>query len=310
MNDPRNDMNTGSEFDATRHLAFAKDRLVAVYESASAPSQGKQSMAEYTLVALDLKDGSVRDEKKFIGKWGAIPSLYSTLAGAVMEVEGNLVQLEPDLTETGRRFEIKRGRVTQLSPDGSTMAWETTPGITLLDAKTLSPTNVRLDASIAGSLSTNAVLNNNKSMPSVYPKDTAYVWVTDTNGERLLFHGTCGGPPSFITNEIIFIAGCGQLRLLDLEGHLIHEANVPGNGRLAGVSQNGKRFAIVASATMGDPSVVLFEHFILFDTDTGQPIAMVRSADMPANQSWSAFSPDGVLFATGGPGQLNLYRVP
>jgi hypothetical protein len=303
-------MNTGSQFEATRHMAFSADRLVVVYESASAPYQGKQPMAEYTLVSLDLKAGAVKNQTRFIGKWGFSPKLYATRGGDVVFDNGRLIQLKGDLRETGRHFDLNQGRVNQMSPDGSTMAWETTPGITLLDAETLTPTGTRLDASIAGSVNHNAVLNNNKSWPSTYPKDHEFVTITNAVGENLLFHGECGGAPSFLTNELIFVAGCGKVKMFDLQGSLVHQANLDGNVRFAAVSRNGKRFAVVVDESRGDFPVVLFEHFILFDMDTGQAIAMVRTTHMPAYQSWSALSADGTLFASGDASELSLYRVP
>jgi hypothetical protein len=306
----RDAMNTGSQFEATRHMVFSADRLIAVYESASAAYQGKQPMAEYPLVSLDLRDGTVENQKRFVRKWGFSPRLYATRGGGVVFNSGSLIQLKGDLTETGRRFDFNRGRVDQMSPDGSTMAWETTPGITFLDAETLAPTGTRLDASVAGSVNPNAVLNNNKSWPSVYPKDHGFVTITNATGEKLLFHGECGGAPRFLTNELIFIAGCGKVKIFDLQGSLVRQMNLDGNVRFAGVSRNGKRFAVVVDESRGDFPVVLSEHFILIDTDTSQAIAMVRTTHMPAHQSWSAFSEDGALFASGDATELSLYRVP
>lgn len=304
------EMNTGNEFEATRHLVFAKDRLVTVYESASAPYQGKQPMSEYTLVSLDLKDGSVRNNRRFIGKWGFTPKLYATQDGNIVTANGSLIQLNADLTNTGRHFDLTRGLVDQMSPDGSTMAWETLPGVTLLDAVTLTVTSTHLTSSTPTSVSRAAILTDNIQWTRDYPHDRAFVTLIDSRGERLLFHSECGGRPAFLTNELVFVAGCGTIRMLDLKGHLMHEANVGGNVRFAGASQNGKRFAVVVDESRGDPSVVIFEHFILFDTETGRPIAMVRTEHMPAYQSWSAFSSDGALFATGDASELNLYQVP
>lgn len=305
-----NAMNTGSEFAATRHLAFAGDRLVAVYESATAPYQGKQPMAEYALISLDAKTGGTRNEKRFIGPWGATPSLYANRTGNLVVTDRNLTELHPDLTDTALRFEVSRGRVEQMSPDGSTMAWETTPGITLLDAATLAPTATHLDFSVADSVSHDAVLTAGISRPIEFPKDRSFVTLIDVYGHHLIFHDRCGGRPSFLTNELIYIGDCEGIKLMDREGHLVHKAVVPGNVRFAGVSQNGKHFAVVVSESRGDPSVTLFEHFILFDTESFQPLAMIRTEHMPENQSWSAFSEDGKLFACGSSDALSLYKVP
>lgn len=179
-------MNTGSEFDATRHLAFAGDRVVAIYESALAPYQGKQPMAEYALVSLDLQTGRTVNEKHFIGHWGTTPSLYANRNGNVVIADRNLDELHPDLTNSASHFEVSRGRVEQMSPDGSTMAWETTPGITLIDASTLIPTINRLDFGVAGSMSRDAVLTNNISWPVAFPKDHSFVTLIDSNGQHLI----------------------------------------------------------------------------------------------------------------------------
>jgi hypothetical protein len=303
-------MNTGSEFGATRHMAFAKDRLVVVYESGSAPYQGKQPMSEYVLVSLDLKNGAVRNEKRSIGKWGFAPKVYSTQDGEIVVDDWNLLQLRGDLTETGKRFEITKGIVDQMSPDGSTMAWETLPGVTLLDALAMTPTAQHLDGSVLTSVSRTAILTDNIHWIRDYPKDTSFVTLIDVQGERLLFHGECGGRPAFITNDLVFVAGCGGVNLIDLQGRLMKRTEVAGNVRFAGVSQNGKRFAVVVNESRGDFPVVIYEHFILFDTETGRAIATVRTEHMPSYQSWSAFSADGSLFASGDATELSLYQVP
>ena len=301
------DVNTGSEFAATRQLAFARDRLVAVYESRSAPYQGKQPMAEYVLVSLDLQAGAVRNQRRFIGLWGATPSLYTASNGNPILADSSLTELKGYLPDAGPHFALSRGRVEQMSPDGTTMAWETTPGITLVDASALTPMGTHLDADVDTAVSQDAVLTDNISWPRAYPKDHSFVTLIDTQGEHLIFHGECAGRPSFLTNELILIGG---VAVLDRQGHLVRKVDVPVNARFAGVSQNGKRFAVVVSESRGDPSVVLFEHFLLFDTETGRSLGMVRTEHMPANQTWSAFSPDGTLFASGDATALSLYQVP
>ena len=305
-----NAMNTGSEFAATRHLAFAGDRLVAVYESARAPYQGKQPMAEYAIVSLDTKTGGTINEKRFIGHWGATPSLYSNRNGNLILADDALTELHPDLTNSGLRFEVSRGRVEQMSPDGSTMAWETTPGITFLNASTLTATTKHLDFQVAGAVSRDAVLTTNMSRPVEFPNDHSFVTLIDSHGDHLIFHDRCGGSPNFLTNDLIFIKDCEGIRLINRDGHLVRKSPMQGNDRFAGVSQNGKRFAVAVSESRGDPSVRLFEHFVLFDTERAKPLAMIRIEHMPENQSWSAFSADGELFACGDATALSLYKVP
>jgi hypothetical protein len=83
-----------------------------------------------------------------------------------------------------------------------------------------------------------------------------------------------------------------------------------GKGNFAGVSQNGKRFALQFSDQRGDPSVLLYERFVIYDSTTAKPVASILIDSLPERQSWSAFSPDGRYFAVGNPNKLSLYAVP
>lgn len=113
------------------------------------------------------------------------------------------------------------------------------------------------------------------------------------HGFRLLFHGDCGFPAQFLNNETVMLLGCGKIRTMDVRGTILKEATISGPARFAGVSQNGKRLALEFSDERGDPSLLLYEYFTIFDTETLQPVATVRISDMPERQSWSAFSPTG-----------------
>src|SRR6185437_11934310 len=88
-----NDMNTGSEFSATRQMVITGNRLIAVYDAGFAPYQGKQPMSNYRLVSLDLQSGRLRNENAFVGKWGAMPELYATLEDKVIVASGSLREL-------------------------------------------------------------------------------------------------------------------------------------------------------------------------------------------------------------------------
>jgi hypothetical protein len=81
-------------------------------------------------------------------------------------------------------------------------------------------------------------------------------------------------------------------------------------GGFAGASRDGSRFAINSSGEEGDPSFLIYEHFIIYDGNTAAPIAMVPIKNLPERQSWSAFSPDGKYFVVGNPNDLNMYQVP
>ena len=59
----------------------------------------------------------------------------------------------------------------------------------------------------------------------------------------------------------------------------------------------------------GDPPILLYERFIVFDGESLKPLAAIDISDSES-QSWSAFSPDGVYFVAGNPNRLTLYRLP
>ena len=304
-------MNTGSAYNSRRQVIFAGDRLLVSFDAGSAPYEGKQPMSNYRLLSLDLQTGTVLRSKEFTGKWGHMPLLYATnTANAILQHE-SLKSLNPDLSDSGHGFTPDHGRVTQISPDGSTMAWETTPGSTLLDSRTLTPLPQHLDESVPTSVSRRAVLTDNTYWLKDYPNDHAFVTLTDHTGKHLLFHGECGGRPEFLTDEKVLVAGCGKIRVISIDGKILHETQtLDGAPTFAGVSQDGRRFAIEFSEVRGDPPMPLYDHFVIYDTETVKALAIVRILDLPEYNSWAALSPDGNLFAAGSPNNLSLYRVP
>jgi hypothetical protein len=302
-------MNTGSEFAATRQVAFAGDRVLAIFDAGSAPYVGKQPMSKYRLLSLDVKTGAIKNSREFGGRWGAMPYVFATNDGHVVLEQGSLKSLNPDLTDAGLHLDVDRGRVHEISPDGSTMAWETTPGTVLLDSQTLAPVGKHLTESAPSSVSATSVLTDNTSWFRDYPKDHTFVALTDEHGSRLLFHGDCGSQPKFLNNETVMLVGCGKITTINLRGTILQEAAVAGRGRFAGVSQNGRRFALEFSYERGDPSLLLYEYFTVFDTETLHPVATVRVSEMPERQSWSALSPDGRYLVAGNPDQLSLYKL-
>ena len=189
------------------------------------------------------------------------------------------------------------------------MTWETFPGIALIDTSTLAVSPAHIDASIADSVSHDPILTNNIYWVKKYPTDHGFVTKIDSDGEHLIFHGDCAGFPQFLGDQRIFLAGCGKIRILDTTGKILREIALFGDPRFAGVSQNSKRFAVVVSESQGDPAIVIYEHFFIFDTETARPVTMIRSGSLPALQSWSAFSADGNLFAAGTPEQMTLYQL-
>jgi hypothetical protein len=63
------------------------------------------------------------------------------------------------------------------------------------------------------------------------------------------------------------------------------------------VPQDGKRFAIEFSEFRGDPPMALYDHFVIYDTETAKAIATIRIVDLPEYYSWAALSFNGNLFA-------------
>jgi hypothetical protein len=304
-------MNTGSTFDSRRQIVIAGDRLLVSFDAGSAPYEGTQPMSNYRLLSLNLETGAIVNSRAFTGKWGSMPLLYATNDGRAILNDKSLESLNPDLTDAGPQFAPDRGRVDQMSPDGSTMAWETMPGSTLLDSRTLNPLPRHLDESVPTSVSNRAVLTNNTYWYGRYPNDHSFVTLTDETGEHLIFHGECGGRPEFLTDEKVLVAGCGNIRIIDTHGNLLQESRSAGDSpSFAGASQDGKRFAMEFSETRGDPPMPLYDHFVIYETETVKPLAIVRVSDLPEFSSWSAISPDGKLFAAGNPNRLSLYRVP
>lgn len=303
-------MNTGSSFAARRQVVFAGDRVLAVFDAGAAPYEGKQPMAHYRLVSLDSKTGAVRNAQDFIGHWGDMPNLFATDDGHAILGHGPLTLVNPDLTPVGPTFTPDRGRAVEISPDGSTVGWETFPGTTLLDSRTLNPLNEHVAESVPTSISRRGVLTDNIYWYKQYPHDHTFVTLTDEQGQHLLFHGDCGGRPEFLTAEKVILVGCDKIRILNLEGTLLNESSTyEGSSTFSGVSQDGKRFSVQFTTVKGDPPGPLYEHFIIYDSDTAKPLSIVRVADLPEYYSWSALSADGEYFVVGNPNDLSLYQV-
>ncbi len=304
-------MNTGSAYNARRQVIFAGDRLVVSFDAGSAPYQGNQPMSNYRLLSLDVRTGDILNSKEFTRNWAEMPLLYATNDGHAIVQHPTLKFLNADLSDTGKRFDIEHGRVSAISPDGSTMVWETNPGSTLIDASTLTPLPEHLDESNPTSVGKHAVVTDNDSWNGMYPNDHAFVTLTDETGEHMIFHAECGGRPEFLTNEKVIVAGCGKIRIINTHGDLLRETNsMEGVPTFAGASRDGSRFAIEFSEIRGDPPMPLYDHFVIYDTETAKPLAIIRIADLPEFNSWSALSADGKMFAAGNPNDLRLYRIP
>ncbi len=307
-------MNTGSEFEATRHTVFAGDRIVAVFDAERPFYDGKRPMSKYCISSLDTATGAVKNQTEFMARWGATPLLFATNTDHVILENGSLQQLKPDLSPTGKTFTPDHGRVINISPDGTTLAAETysgtTSSTTLLDANSF-VFLVSLSDSVPTSISRQAMLSDNHFWLKDYPNEYAFITKTDPQGSKLIFHSVCGLRPQFLTQDRILSISCGSIRILDAQGKIISETRNPGLGTtFAGVNRMGTRFALQASDQRGDPPMLLYERFFIYDTNTAKPIATISVDDLPERQSWTAFSPDGHLFAVGNPNKLSLYELP
>jgi len=304
-------MNTSSSFGATRQVVFSGDRVVAIFDAGLPRYAGKQPVSTYRLLSIDLKTGRVDNARELTGPWGNMPYLFATNDGHVIFEQGSLKTLNPDLSDAGPRLNVDRGRVVEMSPDGSTLAWEKNPGTVLLDSHTLRPVGKPLQESVPKSVSAFAgVVTDDTSWYRDYPNDRTFIGLTDEHGLRLLFHGDCGGPPQFVNNETVLLVGCGKMRTIDVRGTILKVAAVSGSANFAGTSQNGERFALEFSDERGDPSILLYEYFVVFDSGNLEPVAMVQLSELPERQSWSALSADGRYFAAGDPEDLSLFQLP
>jgi len=304
-------MNTGSPFAATRQVVLSMERVVAVFDAGFPRYVENKPVSTYRLLSMDLKTGRIENGREFTGAWGSMPYLFATNDGHVILEQGSLRTLNPDLSDAGHQLNIDHGRVVEMSPDGSTLAWETDLRTLLLNSRTLGPVGKPLGESAPRSVSgLGAVITDNTFWYRDYPNDRAFVGLTDEHGLRLLFHGDCGGPPQFVSNETILLVGCGKMRTMNIRGAILKMSAVSGSANFAGTSQNGKRFALEFSDERGDPSIVLYEYFVVFDTENLEPVAMVQLSEMPERQSWSALSADGRYFAAGDPDDLSLFQLP
>jgi len=302
---------TSSDFAATRRAIIAGDRIVVVFETGPTVFVGNRPKSTYRLLSLDLKTGAVRNQRDISDYRN--PDLYAADDNHIVMGEFSLTRLNPDLTSTSEQFTEKgRGRTIQMSPDGSTLAHETTPGTELLDSHTFLPTGPRLTESTPTAVSRNAVLTDNVHWIGQYPHDATFVTLTDKSGQHLLYHGQCSGRPTFLNDTKVLVTGCGKITILDVSGRIVREANLRSKaGDFAGVSRDGARFAIQNSeSTWGDPPRIRSESFTIYDSEKAEPLAIIRSKSLPERRSWSAFSKDGHLFVMGSSAKLSLFHIP
>lgn len=196
-----------------------------------------------------------------------------------------------------------------MSPDGSTLGNRAWPEFQLIDVVRLRVIKPFSDGLVDTSVSDEGVITDNVHWLRDYPKDHSFITYYDSTGDHLLYHGKCGGRPQFLTNDLILEPGCKSPLIIDIHGNLVRTISLKGAFSYAGVSQNGKRFALQVADLSGMHSVK-HEKFVIYSNDTGEPVAEVTPDELADEQSWTAFSPDGSMFVVGSPLKLTLYRLP
>ncbi len=265
----------------------------------------------YQLLSMDAQTGEVKDTRE-ISAFGSV-EVFATNDAHVIVSGRNVIRLTPDLKDA-ENFDYhargdKFGRVENISPDGSTLGNATSPGLELVDARTLKATTLTGLPLVDTSVSSKAAVSDSPWWIRDYPKAKSFVTLTDEQGQHLIFHGDCGGRPQFLSDDRVLTASCKIARILDTQGNILKTITPHDPVSFAGVSQNGKRFALQVASFSGMHSVKR-ERFVVYSVDTGEPVVEVAPDTVAAEQSWTAFSPDGSMIVVGSPLKLTLYRLP
>jgi len=303
--------NTSSSFAGTRRAVIVGDRVVVIVDVGPLKIEGARTKSTDRLFSLELATGNVKDSRDV--EDFRTPDLYATDDDHVIMGEFSLVRLASDLKPTGEQFDEKgHGRTINISPDGSTLAHELSPGTELLNSHTLLTTGVQLGIGVPTAVGTSAYVTDNVHWIGDYPHDKTFVTLVDVSGQHLLYHGACSGRPSFLSDTKVVVTGCGKVTVISTSGNGIKEALLRDkDAAFAGVSRDGRRVALRSvERSFGDPWSVRSEWFTIYDTETLQPVALVKSRRTPDEASWSAFSKDGKMFVSGSPQMLTLYKIP
>lgn len=309
---PRVDTQTSSAFAATRSVAFAGDRIVLASKVGARNVEGTKIPEQvFQLLSLDLQTGEVKDSRE-ISAFGSL-QVFATNDAHVIISGRTVMRLTPDLKDAGS-FDYyarghKHGNVENISPDGSTLANATSPGLELVDARTLTATTLSDQPIVATSVSSKAVVSDSPWWIQDYPKEKSFVTLTDDKGQHLIFHGDCGGRPQFLSDARVLTASCKIARILDTQGNILQTITLHDAISFAGVSQDGKRFALQV-ASFSDTHSVKHERFLVYSVETGEPVAEVMPDKPGEEQSWTALSPDGSMIVVGSPLKLTLYQLP
>jgi len=308
----RVDTQTSSVFAATRSVAFAGDRIVLASKVGTRNVEGAKVPGQvYQLLSLDVQTGDVKDTRE-ISAFGSL-QVFATNDAHVILSGRTVMRFTPDLKDAGS-FDYharghKLGNVENISPDGSTLGNATSPGLELVDARTLTATTLTDQAIVPTSVSSKAVVSDSPWWIQDYPKEKSFVTLTDDKGQHLIFHGDCGGRPQFLSDARVLTASCKIARILDTQGNILKTIMLHDQISFASVSQDGKRFALQV-ASFSDTHSVKHERFVVYSVDTGEPVVEVTPDELAEQQSWTALSPDGSMIVVGSPLKLTLYRLP
>jgi hypothetical protein len=302
------DSGTGSIFAATRSVVFAGDRIVLASFVGTREAEGVQTWV-YQLLSLDTQTGKVIDRREVLGP----VSVFATADAHIIVAGSNVLRLTPDLKDAGS-FDYharghKFGRVSNISQDGTALGNTTSPGLELVDSKTLEARALTSMPIAETSVSSKAAVSDNLHWDKAYPNARSFATLIDDRGEHLIFHGDCGGRPQFLRDDRVLLASCKIARILDLQGNILATISQRDSVAFAGVSQDGRRFALQVASFSGVHSASR-ERFVIYSVDTASPLAEVVPDKLPDEQSWSAFSADGTMFVVGSAQKLTLYRLP
>jgi len=300
------DSQTGSAFAATRSVVLADDRVVIGF-TVSEPG-AKQV---YKLLSLDVATAEIKDSRVF--EDFGVRAIFATNDAHVVVAGNRLLRLTAELADDGDLDYQATGhtaaRVQNMAPDGSTLGDATNPGFALIDARTLKVTELTADPAVDTSVSRRGFVTDNVRWNRDYPGDSSFITYTDSAGRHVIYHGKCGGRPQFLTDDLVLEQGCKGALIVDSTGKLVRTLPVTGAFSFAGVSRNGRRFAlqVVSSAGM---RLVKHESFVVYSVGSGEAIAEIVPEELAVQQSWTAFSEDGSMFVVGSPLKLTLYRLP
>jgi hypothetical protein len=301
LSGPHIDSQTSSIYAATRSVVFVGDRLVLASKVGMRQvPDAKIPVQVYQLLSLDTQTGRVK-EKREITAFGSLP-VFATNDAHVIVAGRNVLRLAPDLKDAG--VLDYHGSAENMSPNGSTLGNATNPGYELIDARSLKSTKLTDSPAYDTSVSSKGFVTDNVHWTGKYPSDLGFITYRDAAGDHLVYHGSCGGRPQFLTDDLILEPGCKSPLIFDTQGNLVRTLSAEGGFSYAGVSQNGKRFALQLTDSGKQ------ERFVIFSVETGEPIAEVKPEQDGEQQSWTAFSPDGSMLVVGSPLKLTLYHLP